>query len=265
MPKKKNNTLTIHKRNELTRGSDRYSVDAKRAVNALYWGLQKYPSTQKDRYMVYDFKTLRKLMCLESDNRYVDRMKDALSELMETIELNNWTNPLDGITYNWFATRFINEVHFFKNENGEWLARIEVNQTIKQLLLLEGKDGNFTGLELLQVNKMRTKYSMKLYEYLKSFRTYRYLDIAQSHLMKLLGFKEDHTTYKHYAKLKVLLERQLKEIAKKTDLDQVKLIDNKMLAKEKTFRVIINPKSKQDVTQLEAKTALENLLKKIRF
>jgi len=265
MPKKKNDALTIHKRNELTRGSDRYSVDAKRAVNAIYWGLQKYPSTQKDRYMVYDFKTLRKLMCLESDNRYVDRMKDALNELMETIELNNWTNPLDGITYNWFATRFINEVHFLKENNGEWIAKIEVNQTIKQLLLLESKDGNFTELELLQVNKMRTKYSMKLYEYLKSFKSYRYLDIIQSHLMKLLGFKEDHETYKNYSALKRLLERQLKEIAKKTDLEQVKLINSKVLAKEKKYRIIINPKSKRDVTQTEAKTALENLLKQIRF
>jgi len=265
MPKKKNDALTIHKRNELTRGSDRYSVDAKRAVNAIYWGLQKYPSTQKDRYMVYDFKTLRKLMCLESDNRYVDRMKVALNELMETIELNNWTNPLDGITYNWFATRFINEVHFFKNENGEWLARIEVNQTIKQLLLLESKDGNFTELELLQVNKMRTKYSMKLYEYLKSFKAFRYIDITQKHMMKLLGFKEDHETYKNYSALKRLLERQLKEIAKKTDLEQVKLVNSKVLAKEKKYRIIINPKSKRDVSQTEAKTVLENLLKQIRF
>ena len=83
--------------------------------------------------------------------------------------------------------------------------------------------------------------------------------------MKLLGFKEDHETYKNYSALKRLLERQIKEIAKKTDLNQVKLIDNKLLSKEKKYRIIINPKSKRDVSQLEAKTALENLLQKIRF
>jgi hypothetical protein len=80
--------------------------------------------------------------------------------------------------------------------------------------------------------------------------------------MKLLGFEPEHTTYKHYAKLKTLLERQIKEIAKKTDLRDVKLVNSKLLAKEKTFRIIINPKSKENVEKIKAKTALENLIKR---
>ncbi len=44
---------------------------------------------------------------------------------------------------------------------------------------------------------------------------------------------ENHKTYKHYAKLKTLIKRQLKEIAKKTNLKEVKLLDYKTLAKEK--------------------------------
>jgi hypothetical protein len=100
-----------------------------------------------------------------------------------------------------------------------------------------------------------------LYEYLKSFGGYRYLDITQKHLMKLLNLDEK-SKYRYMSDLTILLERQLKDIAKKTDLKEVKLIKSKALSKEKTFRIIINPKSKKDVEKTEAKTALENLIKR---
>ena len=189
-------------------------------------------------------------------------MKKAFLELKEPIELNNFKHP-DGTLYHWYVCSFLNDAGFYKKDDGKWYADVEVNRLIKQLMQQEG---NFTKLDLTHyLNKLRTKYAMKLYEYLKSFGAFRYLDITQEHLMKLLGFEPDHTTYKHYAKLKALLYRQLNEIAKKTDLEQVKLINSKVLAKEKKYRIIINPKSKRDVSQLEAKTALENLLKQIRF
>ncbi len=53
--------------------------------------------------------------------------------------------------------------------------------------------------------------------YLQSFGGYKYIDITHKHMLKLLGLNENHKTYKHYAKLKTLIKRQLKEIAKKTD------------------------------------------------
>jgi hypothetical protein len=186
-------------------------------------------------------------------------MKEALRELMNTIELNNWTNPLDNKTYHWFATRFINEVHFFKNESGEWIARIETNQTIKDLMLL---DSNFTRLDLLEyMNKFRTKYAMKLYEYLKSFQGYHYIDITQKHIMKLLGIDENDKTYKAYSSLKRLVERQLNEIAKKSDLNNLKLMQSKTLAKEKTYRIIINNKAK--TKKAAKKQEVEDMVNKI--
>jgi hypothetical protein len=103
---------------------------------------------------------------------------------------------------------------------------------------------------------------MKLYEYLKSFGAFKYIDITQKHIMKLLGIDENHNTYKHYAKLKPLIERQLKDIANKSDLKEVRLMNSKILAKEKTFRIIINPKNKRNVDKITAKTALENLIKR---
>ena len=248
--------ITIHKKNEIVRGGDRYSIYAKRLMNTVYWALQKHNLYQYHKITI-PFAHIRKMLNLESEQNYVDIMKKAFLELKEPIELNNFKHP-DGTLYHWYVCSFLNDVGFYKKDDGKWYADIEVNRLVKQLMQQEG---NFTKLDLTHyLNKLRTKYAMKLYEYLKSFGAFRYLDITQEHLMKLLGFEIEHTTYKHYAKLKILLERQLKEIAKKTDLERVKLINSKVLSKEKTFRIIINPKSKRDVDKIEAKNQLETVL-----
>jgi len=258
MGKKKQ--ITIHKRNEMVRGSDRYSLEAKRALNAIYWGLQKY-NLFNATYINIKFSTLRKVMNFENDNRYVEKLKNGLLELQQPMELNNFMHPIQKTKYDWYSLSFLDEAGFKKDEEtGEWVATIKVNPIIKHLLQIEG---NFTKLELLEnLNKFRTKYAMKLYEYLKSFGAFKYIDITQKHIMKLLGIDENHNTYKHYAKLKTLIERQLKDIANKSDLKEVRLMNSKTLAKEKVFRIIINPKSKRGADKIIAKTALENLIKK---
>jgi len=64
-------------------------------------------------------------------------------------------------------------------------------------------NGNFTKLELIDiVNKLRTKYAMKLYEYLQSLGGYKYIDITHKHMLKLLGLIEIIKRYeKHYGKI----------------------------------------------------------------
>ena len=251
--------ITIHKKNEIVRGGDRLSLIGKRALNSVYYLIQK-----NNLYDIYKFKVrfsvLRQLMGLNENNDYVDRMKEGLRELMETIELNNWTNPLDGVTYNWYATRFINEVNF-KKENDEWFAVIEPNKTITGLMKLKE---NFTELHLIPaMNKLRTKYAMKLYEFFKSFERFRYIDLPQDYLLKILGI-DPESTYKHYSKFLELLQRQIKELNKKTEFKELKLLEpTKEMKKEKIYRFIINPKNKKVLTdrkKIEEMTA--NLFKR---
>ena len=248
--------ITIHKKNEIIRGSDTYSLNAKRALNAIYWGLQKH-KLYKDEYFSFSFSTLRNMMSLNSDNRYVDRMKEALQELQQPFSLNNFYHPLQKTKYTWYSLSFIDEVGF-KKESNEWIAIIKTNSTIKHLMQI---DGNFTKLDLIEyINKMRTKYSMKLYEYLKSFDSYKYLDITQSHLMRLFGIAEDNKTYRYYSDLRRLLERQIKEIVLKSDLQELKLDDDEELKKNKIFRIHINPKAtKKTVDKKKAKELLNSL------
>lgn len=250
--------VTIHKKNEFIRGTDDYSLLAKRAMNTIYWAHQKHNLYKYEKVPI-SFATLRKMMNLESSNDYVEDIKEALRELKTPIELNNFYHPIAETEYQWYMTSFINEAGFKKDDNGEWVAYIEVGNLIKYIMQLEG---NFTMLELVPyLNKFRTKYAMKIYEYLKSFGAYSYLDISQNHMMKLLALNEK-SSYKRYGDLSRLVERQLKEIAKKSDLKEVKIMKSKTLAKNKIFRIIINPKSKKEVEKTEAKTALENIIKR---
>ena len=92
----KKKEITIHKRNEIIRGTDMYSLNAKRCLNAIYYLYQK----NRDMVLEYEnkgvtfmnlhFSTLRDLMNLQKDNNYVDTIKNAIKELQTTlIELNN--------------------------------------------------------------------------------------------------------------------------------------------------------------------------------
>jgi len=245
-------SIKIHKKNEIIRGKDRHSVMAKRALNAVYWAFQKHKI--KGNKVLFNFTTLRKLLKLENDNRYVETIKEAMRELREPIELNNFKHP-NGTKYDWYSLSFLDEVGFDKKDD-EWKVELTVNATMRTMML---EKKNFTLIELEPyMNNLRTKYSMKLYEYLKSFGAYRYLNITQNHLMKLFNI-EDNKTYKYYSDLTRLLERQLTEISKKTDLVDVKLIKTPTLKKDKIFRIIISPKSKKDADSIQAKTVLDNM------
>jgi len=252
----KKQKITIHKKNEIVRGTDTYSLNAKKALNAIYWGMQK-GNLYEYEYITIKFSDLRKIMNLNNVEDYVQRIKEAMQELREPLELNNFYHPLQKMKFDWYSLSFLDEVGFIKDKNNvNTIARFRVNPLMKHLMQLEG---NFTKLELIHIsNKFRTKYAMKLYEYLKSFDGYKYLDISQSHLMKLLNLDEN-SKYRYMSDLTILLNRQIKELKNKSDLAELKVIPMK---RDKFFRIIINPKSKKMVDKIEAKSALENLIKR---
>jgi len=250
--------ITIHKKNEIVRGTDDYSLMAKRTLNTIYWAVQKHNLYDSPELNIR-FSTLREKMNLTKTNDYVEDIKSALIELRKPMELNHYYHPLDKREYLWLSISFLDKAGFSKNEQNEWIVNVALNPLIKHLMQIEG---NFTKLELLPyLHKFRTKYATKLYEYLQSFKGYRYLDISQKHLIQLLALDED-SKYKYMSDLTTLLERQLKEIANKSDLIEVKIMKSKLLTKERKFRIQINPKSKKDADKLEAKTAIESLIKR---
>jgi len=249
--------ITIFKRNEITRGADYYSLNAKKCFNAIYYLYQKNRKiTTQHTQTKLRYSSLRKIMNLQKDNNYVEVINNAIEELQSTlIKLNNF--ELDGKKYKWYSTKFLNDAHVEKDK--EIFVTLEISTFFKKMMIA---NLGFTELDLVKyLNKFRTKYAMKIYEYLKSFEGYKYLDVPQSHMIKLLGL-ENSKSYSNYANLKQLVERQLIEIGNKSDLNQVRLFNSKLLAKKKIFRIRINPKSKKNADKLETYTALEGLIKR---
>ena len=257
--------ITLHKSNEIVRGGDKLSVHGKRLVNAIYYLIQTNVNNGNIRaienatYIPLEFPYLRKMLGLEKTESYIKEIESAFTELQQPIQLNNFKNPRDGKLYKWYSISMISEASWSINNNKK-IAYIALAPLIKWIMI-NTNEGNFTPLELIPtINKLRTKYAMKLYEYLKSFGNYRYLDIPQSHLMRLFGIDEDNKTYKYYSDLKRLLERQIKELVKKSDLKELELDDTKELKKEKVFRIYINPKAaKKTAKQKDIINALKAL------
>jgi len=256
--------ITLHKANEMTRGGDKLSVHAKRLVNSIYYLIQTNVNKGNTRviedatYIPLEFPYLRKMMGLKNTESYIKAIESAFTELQQPIQLNNFKNPQDNRLYNWYSISMISEASWSIN-NSKKTAYVALAPLVKWLMI-NTNDGNFTKLDLIPtINKLRTKYAMKLYEYLKSFGNYRYLNIPQSHLMRLFGIDEDNKTYKYYSDLRRLLERQIKELVIKSDLKNLKLDYNKHLVEDKVYRIIINRKSKKIAKKEDIEQILESL------
>jgi len=252
--------LKINKQNELIRGYDFLSLNGKKCLNSIYYLLQKnypqYPELLKSNYINIRLNNLRDIMNLSTNYDYIERIKEGMEELQtQIVKLKNFKNPLDNKIYDYYSFTFLDNVGFRKTDK-EWIITIKLNDITKYLIT---KNENYTRLELLHnLNTLRTKYSMKLYEYLMSFKSYRYIDISKDYLILLLNLNPK-SKYRYFSQLKELLERQIKEITNKTDFKELKLLPYK---DKNSFRFIINPKSKKTITQEKINKSIKEFIKK---
>jgi len=252
--------MKINKQNELIRGYDFLSLNAKKSLNSIYYILQKNipqnPQILKTTYILIKLNYLREVMNLSNNYDYIERIKDGMEELQTNlIKLKNFKNPLDDKIYDYYSFTFLDNVGFLKEKN-EWIIKVKLNDITKYLIT---KNENYTRLELLHnLNNLRTKYSMKLYEYLMSFKTYRYIDISKDYILLLLNLNQN-SKYRYFSQLRELLERQIKEITIKTDFKALKLLPYK---DKNSFRFIINPKSKKTITQEKINKSIKSFIKK---
>jgi len=267
----KRKEVTLHKRNEFIRGGDILSIHGKRALNAIYYLIQNNINSGKKQlienltYVPIEFPYLRKMLGLEKTESYIKEIQDALTELQKSnIQLNNFKDPRNGEIINWYSISFVADVYWkLDKKTGKKIAYVELSALTKWLMI-NSNNGNFTKLELIPtINKLRTKYSMKLYEFFKSFDKYRYINLPQEYLLKILGL-ENNKTYNFYSKFLTLLQRQVKEIKEKTDLQDLMIISpTKEDKKEKIFRFFVNKKSQRTLNNREKiKSVVNNLIKK---
>ncbi len=136
------------------------------------------------------------------------------NELKNTIKkLNNKSSWLSLENGDEFAFRWIEQPFISKNSG---IIKIELNKYLKPYLLELKK--NFTNFSLIYILAMKSKYSIRLYEILKS---YQYKKIIQFNIIELKQMLHiEQNKYKQYGEFKKrVLEKACSEINVITDIN----------------------------------------------
>ena len=245
--------FSIHKRNEIIRGSNTYSLVAHKLANAIYHHIQ-LNRIFKDEVFEIRINTLRDIMGLTNNNNYIDVIKKSVKELAMPIELYN----LDRITGHrkrgqdtlWQVVQFLHDPEIYK-EGKDVFLEARMSPTMR-VLIANSAEGNFTPLVLNKhLNDVKSKHSYVLYEYMKSFENFNVignkipLDFERlDHMFNL----EHNKKYRYFSSFKQLLERCVEDLNNNTDMC-IELSVNKQEKKYYIHRL----KNKEEATRRKAR------------
>lgn len=203
-PKKYKKSIEIHKRNELVRGSmGEVSIYASKLLNAIYYLVQKQELFEEG-WQNTSFKELRDLMRLENTNRYVDVIKEALTELAKPIPLSNYTDT-KGKKWDFKLMKFLDDAQV--NKETEWKVEFKIYPEMLNIMKIQQENGNFTKLDFYRlINNFKSKYTMKFYEYVVSFRSLKMISLNLETLQKIFN------SNKSFSELMRIVDRCEKEI-----------------------------------------------------
>lgn len=235
------NELSIHKRNEIIRGGNTYSLTAQKLGNAVYHHVQINKVFKNERFNI-PMSILRETMGLENSNNYHITIRKALKELAEPIELYN-IDRISGMgkigqETLWQVAQFLIEPKVVKVGKEQYI-NTQMSPTLR-LLIASSNEGNFTQLVLnTHLNNVKSKHSYILYEYLKSFENFNIIgnriEFAHDRLDKMFNL-EHKKKYLYFSSFKALLERAIEDLNANTDMS-LRLSVDKSLKKYYIHRI----------------------------
>ncbi len=233
--------VSINKRNEIIRGGNTYSLMAQKVGNAIYHHVQYNRVFENQRFKLPIAK-IREIVGLEKSNNYMSSIKKSLVELAEPIELYNMDRNTGmakkGQETLWQVAQFLIEPRIVKIGKEQFLDA-QMSPTMR-LLIASSNEGNFTQLVLnTHLNKVTSKHSYVLYEYLKSFEGFNVVgnkvEFSQDRLDKMFNL-EHKKKYMYFSSFKALLERAVEDLNKNTDMS-LRLSTDKSLKKYYVHRI----------------------------
>ena len=200
---KDRNELVV-KRNEVIRNT-RYdlSVTEQKIIIYLISKIEKEDNDLKTiQFKITDYC---KIVGLSNGGRIYELVKDSI----QGIRNKSWWINVDGKEklFSWIDTATIDE------KTGE--VKVILSESLKPYLL--NIKGNFTQYQLINILVLHSKYSIRLYEILKSYLWQHKWIVKVDEFRNILGIED---RYKDYTELKRnVIKPSIKEINKYTDLD----------------------------------------------
>jgi len=220
----KNKEISIHKRNELTRGANPYSLNAQRLGNAIYHHIQLNKHFEDVPFKI-PVQDVIEIMNLKKNKAYIDVVKKSLVELTKPIEIYN---PIilalfkkhDKQTVLWKAIPFIADAQLTKEGKTTYIEG-SMSSSMR-ILLAHSNEGNFTPLVLnTYLTKLQSKHSYVLYEYIESYKNDKNrkskIELGFERLDKMFNLK-GAAKYKYFSKFLPLLERSVEDINQHTNM-----------------------------------------------
>ncbi len=215
--------ISINKRNEIIRGGNTYSLMAQKVGNAIYHHIQLNRVFKNDRFQL-PINSVRETVGLKNSNNYMASIKKSLLELSEPIELYNM-DRITGMAKKgqetlWQVAQFLIEPKIVKIGKEQYIDA-QMSPTMR-LLIASSNEGNFTQLVLnTHLNKVTSKHSYILYEYLKSFQNFNIVgnkvEFSQERLDKMFNL-EHKKKYMYFSSFNALLGRAVEDLNKNTDM-----------------------------------------------
>ncbi len=225
--------ISIHKRNELVRGANPYSLHAQRLGNAIYHHIQSSNHFESIPFKI-EVQNVVEIMNLQKNNSYIDVIKKSLLELTNPIEIYNprvleLFNKDKNQRILWKAVQFISDAELVKKGKTTYITGQLTNSM--RILLAHSNEGNFTPLVLnTYLAKLQSKHSYVLYEYIESYKNDNNrkskIGLGFERLDKMFNLKGS-AKYKYFSKFLPLLERSIEDINKNTNMYLKLAVDKK--------------------------------------
>ena len=234
--------ISIHKRNELVRGANPYTLNAQRLGNAIYHHIQKNNHFEDTPFKI-PVQEVIEIMNLGKSNRYIELIKKALLELSTPIEVYN---PIILALFNknknqetlWKLIQFVTDTELIKDGKTSYITgRMSSSMRV---LIASSNEGNFTPLVLnTYLAKLKSKHSYVLYEYIESYKNDNNrkakIELGFERLDKMFNLKGS-AKYKYFSKFLPLLERSVEDINQHTNM-YIKLAVDKQKKQYIIYRI----------------------------
>jgi len=259
--------ISIHKRNELVRGANPYSLNAQRLGNAIYHHIQVNNHFEDAPFKI-PVQEVIEIMNLGKSKRYIELIKKSLIELTGPIEIYNpkilslfAKNTKETIL--WKAVSFVSEAQLTKEGKTTYIEG-SMSSSMR-ILIAHSNEGNFTPLVLnTYLTKLHSKHSYVLYEYIESYKGDKNrrskIELGFERLDKMFNLKGS-AKYKYFSKFLPLLERSVEDINKNTNM-YLKLAVNKKQKQYIIYRIFeFNKKVPSKTTYVNNDISIEDIYK----